>query len=443
MTFGSHVTLHDTQTHRCPHPRCGQRVPVQRTKDKTPYLVCFGAPIHRKIWHYFDQPVPPSVPALAQSAQAAAPAPAGQHGQALVLASHSAPAPHQSCTERSCRRKLNRNCRHNLCKDHCIAAGNPCNVHRVASTSRPSNDAFTTIAAQVDLPFHQTRVLANLDLLQRHQREAALDASLPLLPPSPTRSQEEREHEYMLQLAVGSGTPPRSPPRPVASSSHSLLPVPDRRILLVYWPRDAQPPLITVLQDCPSWATTWPGVRLDDFAEHLAPSDTFFEFYSVDFSCWIRVPLSFTQIVLSDQLFLVRRVGVHAGRGEAEHIGRLRTFLRLPPLPAAPSDPALNPDLIDISDDKLKPAPRKRARKTSTPTNRVRDASHSVPQAEIIDISSDDDEPAIKHCHTTKRRRSVNSPTPSLTYSTSASSSFGSLRSLSPSPQFLDTFSTK
>ncbi|KAJ6451746.1 hypothetical protein C8R45DRAFT_1113345 [Mycena sanguinolenta] len=86
--------------------------------------------------------------------------------------------------------------------DHCIAAGNPCNVHRVASTSRPSNDAFTTIAAQVDLPFHQTRVLANLDLLQRHQREVALDASLPLLPLSPTRSQEEREHDCLLQSLV-------------------------------------------------------------------------------------------------------------------------------------------------------------------------------------------------------------------------------------------------
>ncbi|KAJ6451251.1 hypothetical protein C8R45DRAFT_1042129 [Mycena sanguinolenta] len=434
MTFGPHVTLHDTQTHRCPHPRCRRRVPVQRTKDKTPYLVCFGAPIHCRIWHFFNQPVLPSVLALAQSAQSAAPAPAGQHGQALVLASHSAPAPRQSCTKRSCRRKLNRNCQHNPCKDHCIAAGNPCNVHCVASTSRPSNNAFTTIA---------TRVLANLDLLQRHQREAALDASLFLLPLSPTRSQEECEHEYMLQLAVGSGTPPPSPPCPVASSSRSLLPVPDRRILLVYWPHDAQPPLITVLQDCPSWATTWPGVHLNDFTEHLAPSDTFFEFYSVNFSCWIRVPLSFTQIVSSDQLFLVRRVGVHAGCGKAEHIGRLYTFLHLPPLPAAPSDPALNPDLIDISDDESKPAPRKRAHKTSTSTNCMCDASHSVPQAEIIDISSVDDKSAIKHCRTTKRRHSVNSPTPSLTYSTSASSSFGSLRSLSPTPQFLDTFSTK
>ncbi|KAJ7208034.1 hypothetical protein GGX14DRAFT_634939 [Mycena pura] len=102
------------------------------------------------------------------------------------------------------------------------------------------------IAADGRAPLRQINTIA----LQEQQRAAALLASLASrtpLPISPTLSQEERDRDYALHLALGDSPPP-SPP---ATSYHLRRPSnplpPIRRIVLIYYSIDGERAVPTVV----------------------------------------------------------------------------------------------------------------------------------------------------------------------------------------------------
>ncbi|KAJ7839841.1 hypothetical protein B0H14DRAFT_3697252 [Mycena olivaceomarginata] len=103
-------------------------------------------------------------------------------------------------------------------------------------------------------------------------------------------------------------------------------------ILLIHWAHTGHTPS----RDCAAWERTWPGIKLDDFMQHLSSSDAMYEFYSAEYRTWIRIPPAYVQIVRTDQPFLVRRIGVLDGIDQDSYIGRLHTFLDLPLLPPSP-----------------------------------------------------------------------------------------------------------
>ncbi|KAF8177932.1 hypothetical protein K438DRAFT_1769775 [Mycena galopus ATCC 62051] len=322
------------------------------------------------------------------------------------------------------------------------------------AVSRPLSPEFlarlSAIAADVRAPVDQTILQANLSLLHDRQRDAAFTASLPSLPPSPTKSQDDRHREYTMRIARGVSTPRPSPPQPAASTSRSLLPAPARRIILIYWAHTGQQAAISVVQDCAAWERTWPGIKLDDFVQHLSSSDTMYEFYSAEYRTWISIPPAYVQIVRTNQPFLVRRIGVLDGVNHDGYIQRLHTFLDLPLLPPSPlrTRPASATTrrrprplkLIEIEEDdnevEVVEFPRKRAKVKieDADDDEVQVVGPPCKRAKVVTID-DDDEVELVESSSRRRRLSV-SPTPSLSLSVNTSDSTASIRSLSPSPEF-------
>ncbi|KAF8148550.1 hypothetical protein K438DRAFT_1779613 [Mycena galopus ATCC 62051] len=324
------------------------------------------------------------------------------------------------------------------------------------AVSRPLSPEFlarlSAIAADMRAPVDQTILQANLSLLHDRQRDAAFTASLPSLPPSPTKSQDDRHREYTVRLARGVSTPRPSPPQPAASSSRSLLPAPARRIILIYWAHTGQQAAISVVQDCAAWERTWPGIKLDDFVQHLSSSDTMYEFYSAEYRTWISIPPVYVQIVRTDQPFLVRRVGVLDGVNHDGYIQRLHTFLDLPLLPPTPlrTRPASATTrrrprplkLIEIEEDdnevEIVEFPRRRAKVKieDVDDDEVQVVGPPCKRAKVVKIDDDDDN-EVELVESSSRCRWLSaSPTPSLSLSVKTSDSTASIRSLSPSPEF-------
>ncbi|KAF7374335.1 hypothetical protein MSAN_00317200 [Mycena sanguinolenta] len=451
MTFGRRVNINDPRTFRC--PKCSYLAELQIVKGSDPvqcYLGCFRR-THDRLWHYFEpgelpDPLPP---ALAQRISRAI---------SSAQSVHPSASRRTECLERGCSKSRNLNCRHDRCRQCCLETGRDCGVHRPAKTNANLAPDFLAglrgVAAEIRGPVDQTIRHAYLSLLYKRQRDAALTASLPSLPPSPTKSQEERHQDYATRLARGFSTPPPSPPQPAASSSRSLLPPPSRRIVLIYWAHSGRQATISVIQDCATWVRSWPGIKLDDFAQHLSSSDTMYKFYAADYRAWIRIPMAYVQIVRTDQPFLVRRVGV-VGIDEDSYISRLHTFLDFPLLPPSPlhtrpvsAATRQRPrplEIIKIEDNDEKTlVSRKRARATKIEDDEVEIIEHPAKRGKVIEVEEDDDEVEIvEPIKPTRKRRQVSaSPTPSLAFSVDTSNSTASIRSLSPSLNFLTTFYT-
>ncbi|KAF8153485.1 hypothetical protein K438DRAFT_1778231 [Mycena galopus ATCC 62051] len=334
------------------------------------------------------------------------------------------------------------------------AAMRDCRVHR-APNDKLSPEflaRLSAIAADVRAPVDQTVLQANLSLLHDRQRDAAFTVSLPSLPPSPTKSQDDRHREYTVRLARGVSTPHPSPLQPAASSSRSLLPAPARCIILIYWVHTGQQAAISVVQDCAVWERTWPGIKLDDFVQHLSSSDTMYEFYSAEYRTWISIPPMYVQIVCTDQPFLVQRVGVLDGVNHDGYIQCLHNFLNLPLLPPTPlrTHPASATTrrrprplkLIEIEEDdnevEIVEFPRRRAKVKieDVDDNEVQVVGFPCKHTKVVKIDNDNDN-EVELVESSSRRRWLSaSPTPSLSLSVKTSDSTASICSLSPSPEF-------
>ncbi|KAF8183214.1 hypothetical protein K438DRAFT_1766898 [Mycena galopus ATCC 62051] len=299
MPFGPRVNINDTRTFRC--PKCKYLVDLQILAGSDPiqcYLGCFRK-THERIWHYFElgELPDPLTPSLAQ-----------QTSRAISSVQSVPPSASRRarCLKRGCSKSRNLDCRHERCRQCCLTASRDCRVHR-APNDKLSPEflaRLSAIAADVRAPVDQTILQANLSLLHDHRRGAAFTASLPSLSPSPTKSQDDRHREYTVRIARGVSTPRPSPPQPAASTSRSL-PSPAHRIILIYWAHTGQQAAISVVQDCAAWERTWPGIKLDDFVQHLSSSDTMYEFYSAEYRTWITIPPAYMQVVRTDQPFLV------------------------------------------------------------------------------------------------------------------------------------------
>ncbi|KAF7366954.1 hypothetical protein MSAN_00954100 [Mycena sanguinolenta] len=244
--------------------------------------------------------------------------------------------------------------------------------------------------------------------------------------PKPPRITTQLNPAWMSQAA---GTRPANDTFAVRQPSARRAPVDlttVQRFTLVYWDEDAKPPLILGVTECPSW----PEFRLSESTRTLSLLGTDLaavEYYNVRFCLWTRIDLSYTHILTSDTYLLLRRIGV-SGLDEERLIDR---FVHLP----GPQHIRYN-----LTAEREAVRHKLKARQTQTTPDEV-----EIVKVNGIKIEPGTDCPRITRptlrIVTSSAGNAVTDPicldddtTPSSTTSSSPSSLFSTLPSLSSSP---------
>ncbi|KAJ7312427.1 hypothetical protein DFH08DRAFT_822165 [Mycena albidolilacea] len=290
-----------------------------------------------KFWDLGDTPTP-----------AANQPPAASLPQPPPFPTPAARAPRTVCPTCGC--QGNALCRTNRCKTDCRAHSTvSCKIHdtlqppaaqpavqpsvpRPPPNVRPGRSLGLLIAGLEDVraAFNTPQRLAQLtqDHLAQQQEQAARLAALTPLPPSPTRSQEDRDRDMAVRLALGSSPPPHTAVR----QTH--------RITLSHW-LSSGPGRTTVVQDQPGWETTWPRIRLDDLVPFLTSSthpcpDQYYDYWNFSLGVWVAIPLAYDFTVLTDEPILICRSGTFAA-DQAEMVAAFSHLVKrvISPAPAS------------------------------------------------------------------------------------------------------------
>ncbi|KAJ7802248.1 hypothetical protein B0H14DRAFT_3781244 [Mycena olivaceomarginata] len=342
--FTNHATMNIDARHvRCPELGCDRYLPAPKkclngqNKDRY-YVSCYNASHGPRI-KLWALGVTPTVATMFPTPAANQPPP--------PLASPNHPPPFPMPAARiprtvcpTCGRQGNALCMTNRCKADCRAHSTlPCKVHetlqpptarppvqpsvpRLPTKARPRRSLDVLVAGLEDARtvLNTPQRLAELaqDHLAQQQEQAARLAALTPLPPSPTRSQEDRDRNMAIRLALGNSPPP----------PHLFAP-------------DAGPGCTTVVQDQPGLETTWPRIRLDDLVPFLVSSthprpDPYYDHWNFSLGVWVAIPLAYEFTVLTDEPILIRRSGTFAA-DQAEMVAAFSHLVKrvISPAPAS------------------------------------------------------------------------------------------------------------
>ncbi|KAJ7343897.1 hypothetical protein DFH08DRAFT_962042 [Mycena albidolilacea] len=205
-------------------------------------------------------------------------------------------------------------------------------VPRPPKKARPRRSLDVLVAGLEDARAVLNTPQRLADLAQNHlsqqQEQAARLAALTPLPPSPTRSQEDRDRNMAIRLALGN-----SPPPPTSSRQ-------TRRITLSHW-LSSGPGCTTVFQDQPGWETRWPRIRLNDLVPFLVSSmhprpDPYYDHWNFSLGVWVAIPLAYEFTVLTDEPILIRHSGTFAA-DQAEMVAAFSHLVKrvISPAPAS------------------------------------------------------------------------------------------------------------
>ncbi|KAJ7731172.1 hypothetical protein B0H14DRAFT_3517909 [Mycena olivaceomarginata] len=217
----------------------------------------------------------------------------------------------------TCSRQGNALCMTNRCKADCRAHSTlPCKVHetlqpptarapaqpsvpRPPTKARPHRSLDVLVAGLEDARAVLNTPQRLADLAQNHlaqqQEQAARLAALTPLPPSPTRSQEDRDRNMAIRLALGNSPPP--PHLFAPDASHYTL------ALAEQWPRAGK------RRGRVSASTT--SFHFLCRARTPAP-DPYYDHWNFSLGVWVAIPLAYEFTVLTDEPILIRRSGTFA-----------------------------------------------------------------------------------------------------------------------------------
>ncbi|KAJ7896416.1 hypothetical protein B0H14DRAFT_2558314 [Mycena olivaceomarginata] len=353
--FTNHATMNiNARRVRCPEAGCELYLQPPRKclngRNKDCYYTACYNPSHGHRFKFWDLGVTPTVSTTRPTLDANQPPPAP-----LLFPNQPPPFPRPAARAQrifcpTCGRQGNALCRTNRCKADCRAHSTlPCKVHETLqpptlqppvqpSVPRPptkvrprhSLDVLAAGLENTGAMLNTPQRLAELaqDHIAQQQEQAARLAALTPLPPSPTRSQEDRDRAMAIKLALGN-----SPPPPTSSRQTC-------RITLSRW-LSSGPGCTTVVQDQPGWDSTWPHIRLDNLVPFLTSNthprpDPYYDLWNFSLGVCVAIPLAYEFVVVTDEPIVIRRSGIFAA-DQAEMIAAFRHLIKnvLSPAPAS------------------------------------------------------------------------------------------------------------